>query len=60
MEAVSTSETSVYSKTTRSYIPGGTHLHTRRRENLKSHIGQHLPVEVRRRDLTCTSIVARR
>jgi hypothetical protein len=39
MEAVHTSETSVYSSaTTRRYIPEGSHLHTRRRENLKSHI----------------------
>jgi hypothetical protein len=41
MEAVRTSETSVYfiNKTTRRYIPEGCHLHTRRRENQKSHIG---------------------
>jgi hypothetical protein len=39
MEAVRTSETSVYSsETTLRYIPAGYHLHTRRRENLKSHI----------------------
>jgi hypothetical protein len=38
MEAVRTSETSVYSKATRRYIPEGSHLHTRRRENLKSHL----------------------
>jgi hypothetical protein len=38
MEAVRTSETSVYSnKTTRHYIPEGCHHQTRRRENLKSH-----------------------
>jgi hypothetical protein len=37
MEAVRTSETSVYSETTRCYIPERSHLHTRRRENLKSH-----------------------
>jgi hypothetical protein len=36
MEAVRTSETSVYSETTRRYIPEGSNLHTRRRENLKS------------------------
>jgi hypothetical protein len=38
MEAVRTSVTSVCSKeTTRCNIPGGFNLHTRRRENLKSH-----------------------
>jgi hypothetical protein len=37
MEAVTTSETSVYSETTRRYIPARSPLHTRRRENLKSH-----------------------
>jgi hypothetical protein len=36
MEAVCTSKTSVYFKTTRRYIPEDSHLHTRRRENLKS------------------------
>jgi len=35
MEAVRTSETSVYSETTRHYIPEGSHLHTRSRESLK-------------------------
>jgi hypothetical protein len=39
MEAVGTSETSVYSsETARPYIPEGSNLHTRRRENLRSHI----------------------
>jgi len=39
MEAVRSSETSVCSnETTRRYIPEGSHLHTRRRDNLKSHI----------------------
>jgi hypothetical protein len=38
MEAVRTSETSVYSnEITRRYIPEGSHLHNRRRENLKSY-----------------------
>jgi hypothetical protein len=38
MEAVRISETSVYSKETkRRYIPEGSRLHIRRRENLKSH-----------------------
>jgi hypothetical protein len=38
MEAVRTSEPSVYSsETTRRYILKGSSLHTRRRENLKSH-----------------------
>jgi hypothetical protein len=39
MEAVRTSETLVYLKeTTRRYIPEGSNLHTRPRENLKSHM----------------------
>jgi hypothetical protein len=38
MEAVRTSETPVYSETTLRYIPEGSHLHTRRRENLKSQL----------------------
>jgi cell division protein FtsL len=38
MEAVRTSETSVYFKhTTRRYISEGYHLHTSHRDNLKSH-----------------------
>jgi hypothetical protein len=38
MEAVCTTERSVYfNQTTRRYIPEDYHLHTRRRENLKSH-----------------------
>jgi hypothetical protein len=38
MEAVSTSETSVnFYQTARRNIPEDSHLHTRRRENLKSH-----------------------
>jgi hypothetical protein len=38
MEAVRTSETSVYSnETTWRYIPEDSHFHTRRRKNLKSH-----------------------
>jgi hypothetical protein len=38
MEAVSTSETSVnFYETTRRNIAEGGHIHTRRRENLKSH-----------------------
>jgi hypothetical protein len=40
MEAVRTSETSVCSnETTRRYMPEETELHSRRRENLKSHNG---------------------
>jgi len=40
MEAVRTSETSVHSnETTRLYISEDSKLHTRRRENLKSHKG---------------------
>jgi hypothetical protein len=38
MEAVRTFETSAYLETARRYIPEGYHLHTRRREILKSHI----------------------
>jgi len=38
MEAVRTSETSVYcTETTRLYITEAYHIHTRHRENLKSH-----------------------
>jgi hypothetical protein len=37
MEAVRTSESSVYSETTLRYIPEGSNLNTRRRENLISH-----------------------
>jgi hypothetical protein len=38
MKAVRTSETSVhFNVTTRRYIPEDSKLHTRRRENLKSH-----------------------
>jgi hypothetical protein len=36
-EVVCTSETSVYTETTRRCIPKGCHLHTCHRENLKSH-----------------------
>jgi hypothetical protein len=43
MEAVHISETLVYSnETTRRYIPEGSHLHSRRGENLKSHNIQYL------------------
>jgi hypothetical protein len=39
MEAVCTSETSVhFNVSTRRYIPEDSKLHTRRRENLKSHV----------------------
>jgi hypothetical protein len=39
MEAVRNCETSVYSnETKRGYTPEGSQLHTRLRENLKSHI----------------------
>jgi len=42
MEVVRTSETSVnFNETTRRYIPEDSKLHTRRRENLKSHILLH-------------------
>jgi hypothetical protein len=55
MEAASTSETSVnFYQTTRRNNPEDSHLHTRRRENLKSHVSvsficrlllnTHLPV----------------
>jgi len=43
MEAVRTSETSVnFNVTTRRYIPEDSKLHTRRRENLKSHTEPNL------------------
>jgi hypothetical protein len=43
MEAVRTSETSVNNYFTRQYIPeGNSEHHTRRRENLKPHIFNHL------------------
>jgi hypothetical protein len=46
MEAARTSETSVdISLTTRQYIPEDSELHTRRRENLKSHKAVYLPVK---------------
>jgi hypothetical protein len=38
MEAARTSETSVDNYFTRLYIPEDSELHTRRRENLKSHM----------------------
>jgi hypothetical protein len=39
MDAASTSETSAnFYQTTRRYNPEDSHLHTRRRENLKSHL----------------------
>jgi hypothetical protein len=42
MEAVRTSETSVDNYFTRQYIPeDNSELHTRRRENLKSHIAKY-------------------
>jgi len=53
MEAVRTSETSVYyNETTRRYIPEGSNLHTRRRENLKS----HRPTEARGYNFPTSSI----
>jgi len=46
MEAVRNSETSVYSKeTTWRYIPEDSNLHTRRRENLKSHMLRDLTMK---------------
>jgi hypothetical protein len=48
MQAVRTSETSVYYKETqRSNIPEGSNLHTRRRVNLKSHVKSYVLSEVR-------------
>jgi hypothetical protein len=45
MEAVRTSETSVNTNfTTRRYITEDSKLHTRRRENLKSHILLHVKI----------------
>jgi hypothetical protein len=47
MEAVSTYETSVnFYQTTRRNIPEDSHLHTRRRENLKSHLRIPLKQEI--------------
>jgi hypothetical protein len=37
MEAVRMPERSIFSETTRRYVPEGSHLHTRHRGNLKSH-----------------------
>jgi hypothetical protein len=43
VEAASTSETSVnFYQTTRRTTPEGSHLHTHRRENLKSHLGNEV------------------
>jgi hypothetical protein len=43
IEAVHTSETSVYSnETTRRYIPGGSDVHTVYHENLKSHRNKYI------------------
>jgi hypothetical protein len=51
IEAESTSETSVnFYQTTRRNNPDNSHLHTRRRENLKSHI---FLSPVRRGDILC-------
>jgi hypothetical protein len=48
MEAVRTSETSVHFKvTTRRYIPEGSKLHTRHRENVKSHEKYPLRISTR-------------
>jgi hypothetical protein len=48
MEAARTSETSVDSYFTRQYIPeDNSELHTRRRENLKSHIYEYCWVRAR-------------
>jgi hypothetical protein len=45
MEAARTSETSVYDYFTRQYIPEDkSELHTRRRENLKSHDEDEIPL----------------
>jgi hypothetical protein len=44
MEAVRASETLFYlNETTQSYIPEGCHIHTRRRENLKSRRHECIP-----------------
>jgi hypothetical protein len=58
MEAARTSETSVYIQLrTRQYIPEDSELHTRRRENLKSHIFDGCTVDastvIRDRHLDC-------
>jgi hypothetical protein len=45
MERVSTSETSIhFYETKRHYSPEGYHLHTHRREHLKSHSALYLSV----------------
>jgi hypothetical protein len=45
MEAALSSETSVYNKSTRRYIPKDGILHGLRRENLKSHIVKNYKVK---------------
>jgi len=53
MEAARTSETSVdIQLRTRQYIPEDSELHTRRRENLKSHIGYFVWMVVELQDVT--------
>jgi hypothetical protein len=55
MEAARTSETSVdIQLRTRQYIPEDSELHTRRRENLKSHIPCNIQTLKRRRFETLT------
>jgi hypothetical protein len=45
MDAASTSETSVnFYETTRHYNPEDSHLHTRRRENLKSYFENEINI----------------
>jgi hypothetical protein len=46
VEAANTSETSVNYQTTRRSIPEDSHLHTRRRENLKSHLIKYRPTDL--------------
>jgi hypothetical protein len=54
MESASTSETSVnFYRTTRRNIPQDSHLHTRRRENLKSHLNNTSFGELQDLEHTC-------
>jgi len=56
MEAARTSETSVdIQLRTRQYIPEDSELHTRRRENLKSHVSLVLKLLIATPDVKCLS-----
>jgi hypothetical protein len=51
MEAARTSETSVYSETIQQYIPEGSRLYTRRRENLKPRTSKELLTKLKKRSV---------